>query len=84
MIFLLAEGSESFDRVVDKVVSLLTGKKIRARITDIKSYPKNADYVQRQEAHLNQYNQMCYPAYAGARADEKAEHTREYVSLNNP
>jgi hypothetical protein len=38
-----------------------------------RSYLKNADYVQRQEAHLNQYNQMCYPAYAGARADEKAE-----------
>jgi hypothetical protein len=24
----------------------------------------------------NQYNQMCYPAYAGAQADEKAQHTR--------
>ncbi len=47
----------------------------------IRSYLKNADYVHRQEAHLNQYNQMCYPAYAGARADEKAEHTREYVSI---
>ncbi len=34
-----------------------------------RSYLKNADYVQGQEAHLNQYNQMCYPAYAGARAD---------------
>ncbi len=40
-----------------------------------RSYLKNADYVQEQEAHLNQYNQMCYPAYAGARADEKAQHT---------
>ncbi len=34
-----------------------------------RSYLKNADYVQGQEAHLNQHNQMCYPAYAGARAD---------------
>jgi hypothetical protein len=47
----------------------------------IRSYLKNADTVQEQEAHLNQYNQMCYPAYAGAQADEKAEHTREYVSI---
>jgi hypothetical protein len=31
-----------------------------------RSYLKNADYVQGQEAHLNQHNQMCYPAYAGA------------------
>jgi hypothetical protein len=57
-----------------------------------RSYLKNADPVQVQEAHLNQYNQMCYPAYAGARADppslksyggtgEKAENTREYVSI---
>jgi hypothetical protein len=34
-----------------------------------RSYLKNADYVQKQEAHINQYNQMSYPAYAGARAD---------------
>jgi hypothetical protein len=47
----------------------------------IRRYLKNADYVQGQEAHLNQYNQMCYPAYAGARADEKAPHTWEYVSI---
>jgi hypothetical protein len=45
--------------------------KVRTR-----SYLKNADYVQGQEAHLNQYNQMCYPAHAGARVDEKAQHTR--------
>jgi hypothetical protein len=46
-----------------------------------RSYLKDADYVQGQEAHLNQYNQMCYPEHAGARADEKAQHTREYVSI---
>jgi hypothetical protein len=45
------------------------------------SYLKDADYVQEQEAHLNQYNQMCYPAYAGARTNEKAEHTQKYVSI---
>jgi hypothetical protein len=44
--------------------------------TITRSYLKNADYVQVQEAHLNQYNQMCYPAYAGARADEKAQSAR--------
>jgi hypothetical protein len=36
---------------------------------DTRSYLKNADCVQGQEAHLNQYNQMCYPAYAGVRVD---------------
>jgi hypothetical protein len=43
----------------------------RQKINQIenRSYLKYADYVQGQEAHLNQYNQMCYPAYAGARAD---------------
>ena len=41
----------------------------RLKFREARNYLKNADYVQEQEAHLNQYNQMCYPAYAGARAD---------------
>jgi ribosomal protein L31 len=34
---------------------------------------KTSDLAQEQEAHLNLYNQMCHPAYAGAQADEKAK-----------
>jgi hypothetical protein len=34
-----------------------------------RSYFKNADCVQGQEAHLNLYKQMCHPAYAGAQTD---------------
>jgi hypothetical protein len=41
-----------------------------------KTYLKNVDQGSGQEAHLNQYNQMCYPAHAGARVGEKVEHTR--------
>jgi hypothetical protein len=41
----------------------------RGVLVHSRSYLKNAEYVQGQEAHLYQYNQMCYPAHAGARTD---------------
>jgi ribosomal protein L31 len=34
---------------------------------------KTLDWAQEQEAHLNQYSQMCHPAYAGTQTDEKAQ-----------
>jgi hypothetical protein len=36
------------------------------RQNTIRSGFKTSNLAQEQEAHLNQYNQMCYPAYAGA------------------
>ncbi len=62
VVFLL---SRSYDKHIVQTIEL----------TGTRSGFKTLDQAQGQEAHLNQYNQMCYPAYAGAQADEKAQHT---------